>query len=189
VLRVALYAGAALAAATCYRVATRSLILGSAEGGWQYGYVADVSVWPVLGIALVAIAFVVTLMFATRRIDEGREWPQVLSWVVAAFVVQLLVRPVAPFPLGTIFASDGANAFYGVSRRLAPADILTPTRSMRTEMPLHAQSNMPGKPLLTSAMRTLSSRPAAISFAIAASRCLRRSSTCSFRRDCCSCRS
>ena len=167
-LRAALYGGAALAAAASYRVATRSLILGSPEGGWHYQYFDGISVLPVLGIALVTIAFVLAMLTVSRRIDDSGGWPQVLCWVLAAFVVQLLIRPVAPVALGTIFASDGANAFYGVSRRFTPGEILTPTRSMRAGMPLHAQSNMPGKPLLTSALQTIASRPEVLAWIVVA---------------------
>lgn len=167
-LRAALLAGAALGAAACFGIATRSLILGSAEGGWHYWYFEQPRLWPALGTALVAIAFVAALLFVTRRFDDRREWPQLLAWILAAFVVQGLLRPISPFGLGSIVASDAANGFYGVARRFEPAEILNPTRTMRAQMPLHAQSNLPGKPLLTRGLQAISNRPHVLAWMVVA---------------------
>jgi hypothetical protein len=125
-------------------------------------------VWPPLVAALAAILLVLGLLRITRAADQRREWIPVLGWILAAFLVQGLLRPISPYPLGDIFANDAANAFYGVAQRFDLSNILSQSRRLREQMPLHAQSNMHGKPLLTLGLLTMSSEPEALAWIVVA---------------------
>jgi hypothetical protein len=147
----------------CYAIATQSLILGSTEGGWTYGYLAIFS-QRALMVAVAATAISAGLLFGARAGATRREWPLVLAWVAVGLGLQALVRSVTPFSVERIFVSDGANAFYGVTQHFRAGVVLGDFDRVRALWPLHAQSNMPGKLMLVYALRNLSREPVVLAW-------------------------
>jgi hypothetical protein len=161
----ALLVGAAASLVVCYHIATHSILLGSREGGWYYGYIrvfAARSLW----IWLLATGGCVALLAASESIGRRREWASVFLWFGAALVLQALVRSLTPFTFESIFTSDGANSFYSVTRRYSAATVLRDFADIRQYWPLHAQSNMPGKLLFVYALRQISRHPAALGWLV-----------------------
>lgn len=147
----------------CYSMATQSLILGSTEGGWAYGYLAIFSP-RILLVAVAATAIAAALLFGVKAGATKRDWPLVLAWLALGLGLQALIRSVTPFSFERIFVSDGANAFYGVTQHFRAGLVLGDFDRVRALWPLHAQSNMPGKLMLVYALRNLSRRPVVLAW-------------------------
>ena len=153
-------AGSLVSLLVCYAVAGQSLVLGSSDGGWVYGYVAVFNPRMLMvAAAAAALAAVLVFFFAPRS-----GWPAVLGWIVLALGLQALIRSLNPFSFERLFASDGANAFYGVTEHFRAGAVLHDFDRVRASWPLHAQSNMPGKLMLVYALRNLSRQPAALAW-------------------------
>jgi len=164
-LRDWLGAGSLMALLVCYTVATQSLVLGSREGGWVYGYVAVFNP-RMLMMAATATALAAVLIFAfdSRPENSRSDWVPILAWIVVALGLQALMRSLNPFSFERLFASDAANAFYGVTEHYRAGVVLRDFDRVRASWPLHAQSNMPGKLMLVYALRNLSRQPAALAW-------------------------
>jgi len=146
-----------MAALACYRIATRSMVLGSSEGRWVYGYLQPLSVRIVLTGASAAAASCVLLL--SDRITGRDTWRTVFVWVLLAVALQAVLRSLTPYTFEKIFVSDGANSFFGVTQRYFAYTALADFDRVRQFWPLHAQSNMPGKLLVIYALRQISRRP------------------------------
>ena len=166
VLWTAVIAGAAASAVVCYLVATRSLVLGAQSAGWFYGYHAVFSV-RFLGVFAAACAAGALLWLPAPKpgLDE---WSRLLAWFAVALVVQWLLRSIAPFTLESLFASDGANGFYGFAQQQTPGDLLSHFGRLRRTAPLHVQANMPGKVMLVYGLELLATSPRALAWLVAA---------------------
>src|SRR4051812_35899584 len=115
-LRDWLGAGSLMALLVCYTVATQSLVLGSREGGWVYGYVAVFNPrMLMMAAAATALAAVLIFAFDSRPESSRSDWVAILAWIVVALGLQALMRTLNPFSFERLFASDAANAFYGVT--------------------------------------------------------------------------
>ena len=156
-VRAALAAGLAAAAAVCYAVATQTIVIGSAEGGWQYPYIRGLTLRP-FGAALLASGLAAAVVAVARSASRRREWAVVLAWIVAATLSHGLIRSLTPASFERIFRSDGANSFYSVTQRFDARTVLADFDAVRAQSPLHAQSNMPGKLVLLYGLETLSTR-------------------------------
>jgi hypothetical protein len=156
-------AGALVSLLVCYGVAGQSLVIGSAAGGWVYGYVA-VFTTQTLVIGAAAGALAAALLFGIRPETWRTDWPALLAWILLALGLQALMRSLTPFTFERLFASDGANAFYGVTQRFRAGAVLHDFDRVRMSWPLHAQSNMPGKLMLVYALRNLSRDPAVLAW-------------------------
>lgn len=165
VLRGSVILGAAVSLAVCYRIATRSLILGSQAAGWFYGYHQLFSP-RFLEVFVIACAAGALLWLPDPR--PGRqEWTRVLAWWAVAIGVQWLLRSIAPFTLESLFQSDGANGFYGWAAQVTPADLLRHFNRLRRLAPLHVQANMPGKVMLLLALEALTTSPRVLAWLVA----------------------
>ena len=164
-----------LAGAAC--IATRRLVIGSAEGGWFYHYVdtVDVGTFRLLALSclLVGAGIAASWPLLRRLSTDGRggvthvqEWALILAWCLLAGVVQGLLRSTTPDSLGAIFASDNANSFYSVALTTNSRTILTRFERRRHTWPLHAKSNLPGKLLLVRALTHVSKRPEVLAWLI-----------------------
>jgi hypothetical protein len=158
ILWISLVLGSALSLVTCYRLATRSIVLGSREGGWVYPYVQPFDVRSVAVFLLVSL-LACGLVAAPNAVTRRREWLLVLFWITVAVGLQGLLRSLTRYSFETIFISDGANAFYGVAGHYIPSTVLGDFDRVRAYWPLHAQSNMPGKLMLVYALKYVSRRP------------------------------
>jgi hypothetical protein len=150
--------GTALALVVCSRIAAQSIVVGSVEGRWVYGYLQPVSLRLV---ATAALAIVVSCgaLAAGTLLERRSDWWLVLGWMGVGLGVQALLRLLTPFTFERIFVSDSANSFYTVTRQFFPDTVLREFNDARTYWPLHAQSNMPGKLMLLYALREVSRRP------------------------------
>jgi hypothetical protein len=170
--------GAALSLAGAGCIATRQMIIGSAEGGWAYPYAdgIEAGAWlRVLALScLVAGASVGASWRLLRWCDPDSkhagplwmEWAFILTWCLLAIPVQGLLRSTTPHSLGAVVASDTANSFYSVAVNTSASSILSRFERRRHTWPLHAQSNLPGKLLLVRALTTVSKQPEAIGWLI-----------------------
>jgi methylthioxylose transferase len=156
-------AGSLVSLLVCYAIATQWLVLGSSEGGWVYGYVATFSPHTLM-VAAAGTALSAAFLFGLRPETSRRDWLAVLAWIVLALGLQALIRSVTPFSFERLFASDGANAFYGVTEHFRAGAVLRDFDRVRALWPLHAQSNMPGKLMLVYALRNLSRDPAVLAW-------------------------
>ena len=147
----------------CYYIATQSLILGSSEGGWAYGYVAIFNPRTLM-VAGAAAVISAGLLFGARAGATKRDWLLVLAWMALGLGLQAIIRSATPFSFERIFISDGANAFYGVTGQFRAGLVLRDFDRVRALWPLHAQSNMPGKLMLVYALRNFSGEPVVLAW-------------------------
>jgi hypothetical protein len=155
--------GSLLSLIVCYHITTQSVILGSPEGHWIYGYVGSFTA-RTLSVSLLASALSVGLLFSLKPNATRRDWPIVLAWIGLALGIQWLIRSVTPFTFERIFVSDDANAFYSVARHVRVSSVLRNFDRLRASWPLHVQSNMPGKLMLVLALRNVSRQPGALAW-------------------------
>lgn len=150
--------GSVLALVICYNVGTERLVVGSEEGGWSYRYLQPLRLFT-FGVFLLASLVSVGLLEAEDLVAGRSEWRRILLWMLIALGVQALLRSLTPFSFERIFASDGANSFYEVTRHYFAGTVLADFDRVRAYFPLHAQSNMPGKLMLVYGLRYISRRP------------------------------
>jgi hypothetical protein len=155
-LWVSIVLGALLSLAACYAVGSQTLVIGSLEGGWRYGYGAPFSMRLLIVFAC-ATAIACAPLFASAA-GGRRTWSLLLVWILIATALHGWIRSLGSFTLEEIFVSDGANAFYTVAQRHDPGEILRRFDWVRERAPLHAQSNLPGKVMLVHALQTISTR-------------------------------
>ena len=158
--------GSLLALVVCYGIATQSIVIGSYEGRWVFRYIQPVTVRSLVVFLVVSALAIALLLAPGAAAAARRDWWLVLIWVLAALVLQALVRWLTPFTFERIFASDGANSFYGVTRHYYASTVLEEFDRVRAYWPLHAQSNMPGKLMLVYALRNLSRRPEVLAWLV-----------------------
>jgi len=169
-LWISVLIGTALSLTSAAAIATRYLVIGSAEGGWFYHYLDTVKsgTAPVFVVScLVFIGAIAASWPLLERIepDSGRslsrvqEWALILGWCVVAGLLQGAVRSATPYKFGDLVASDTAYSFYTVARRTTSTSILSRFERRRQTWALHAQSNLPGKLLFVRGLTRISMRP------------------------------
>ena len=150
-----------VAAVLCYAVATEALLLGSPQGRWHYRYVQPLSIKPFLVALGVSLPVLALLRVRAPRSAAG-EWLLVLTWIAVATAVQAALRSLTLFSLESIFTSPGANSFYTVTLQQPLSAVLSSFVQAREGMPLHAQSNMPGKLVLMYGLELFTVSPAVL---------------------------
>ena len=160
-----LAAGAAASLVLCFSISTQSFIVGSDDGCWVYPYF-----WPFAAHSLAVFGWTCIISFALftlpLRLIDRREWVVVAAWLLVGLVAQALVRRLTHFTFEQMFVSDGANSFYSPTKQYSTAMLLTDFDRLRSSLPLHAQSNMPGKLIFVSLLRHLSDRPAIMAWIV-----------------------
>jgi len=146
-------------------IARETLVVGSQDGGWVYGYLQPLRSTSLL-VATLATAIACLPLVACGDRVTGRIWQRFLLWSVAGMVIQALIRSLAPFSLEQIFVSEGANSFYSVTRRYFASTVLREFDTLRESWPLHAQSNMPGKLVLIYALKDISRAPSILAWLV-----------------------
>jgi len=167
VLRDSILLGSMLSLVVSFGLATGWLVLGSREGHWVYGYVQPFGLRS-LAVFLLASAMCGALLATPAGVVDRREWPLVLIWLLVALACQGLLRSLTPFTLESLFVSDGANGFYGVTRHSSATSVLNDFHHLRSSWPMHAQSNMPGKFMLVYALKHISRRPDVLAWMVVA---------------------
>ncbi len=164
-LWVALALGITLSIVVVYRIAHLSLVFGSEEGRWVYGYI-----WAFRprSILFSAIALVIAGLPITLGPDVVRrwEWWIVLYCLIAGTLVQVRLRTLTPYSLARVFKSDGSNGFYGATRQYRAAVLLKDFDRMRSTLTIHPRSNMPGKLVLVYALEKLSVDPGTLALLV-----------------------
>src|SRR5215204_791565 len=162
-LWAALAAGVLLVLAACAAIATQSLILGSPAGGSYYPYAGPFRP-AAIGAAVVVCAIVAAMLTLPMPRSARGEWLLLLVWVAIATGCHAVLRWQTPFTFEAIVVSDGANSFFTAAQQHDAATVLRRFSVVRDAMPLHAQSNMPGKLMLIYALETLTTRPAVLAW-------------------------
>jgi methylthioxylose transferase len=152
--------GTVVAAAVCCAVATEALLLGSPRGRWHYPYVQPLALTPFLAAFGVSVPVLALLRIRARSAAE--EWSLIVAWIALATAAHAALRALTPFSFESIFTSPGANAFYTVTLQRPLSAVLSSFVQARDAMPLHAQSNMPGKLVLMYGLEMVTVSPAVL---------------------------
>lgn len=152
-----IYLGAGLSLAVSCGVVAHAVVVGSAEGGWFYPYGQRATAALVAAWILYSAASALTVSVPWKRVDL-RPWWILIAWIVIATGLQWALRSTTRYPLEALFVSDSANSFYSVTREHGSGEILTHFDRVRSNAPLHVQSNMPGKLLLLEGLQLISRR-------------------------------
>ena len=153
-------AGTVIAAAVCYAVATEALLLGSPRGRWHYPYVQPLALTPFL--VAFGVSVPVLALLRIRAQSAAGEWLLVVAWIALATAAQAALRALTLFSFENIFTSPGANSFYTVTLQQPLSTVLSSFVQARGGMPLHAQSNMPGKLVLMYGLEMVTVSPAVL---------------------------
>jgi hypothetical protein len=158
-------AGTAVSLAVSYKISTQSFFVGSDDGGWVYPYF-----WPFAAHSLEVFACACAIALALSAVPlsavDRRQWVVVAAWLGVGVLVQALLRGLTPFTFAQMFVSDGANSFYSPTKQYATLTLLTDFDRLRSSLPLHAQSNMPGKLIFVSLLSHISNRPAVMAWLV-----------------------
>jgi len=152
--------GTVVAAAVCCAVATEALLLGSPRGRWHYPYVQPLALTPFLAAFGVSVPVLALLRIRAR--SAAGEWSLIVVWIALATAAHAALRALTPFSFESIFTSPGANAFYTVTLQRPLSAVLSSFVQARDAMPLHAQSNMPGKLVLMYGLEMVTVSPAVL---------------------------
>lgn len=156
----------AAAIAVCGAIATESILLGSPRGRWHYRYIQPLSLKPFLiAVAVSAAVVAVAAMLRVRAPESPRRaaWV-VMAWVALATGAQAALRSLTPFSFESIFVSPGANSFYTATLQQPLSAVLAAFTQVREGLPLHAQSNMPGKLVLLYGLELITTNPAVLAW-------------------------
>ena len=175
VLWISILVGTALSLTSAAAIATRYLIIGSAEGGWFYRYLDTVKSGTVSVCVVSCLVFIGAIAASwplLERIDpdSGRplsrvqEWALILAWCILAGLLQGVLRSATPYKFGDLVASDMAHSYYTVARRITSTSILSRFERRRHTWALHAQSNLPGKLLFVRGLTRISMRPESVAW-------------------------
>ena len=149
--------GSALSLFVSLAIAKIWFVVGSEEGHWvhQYALFFDVrAIW----IAMLVAALAAALLALPESIIRRREWLIVLTWFVAALALQALLRSLTGISFEQNLRSVHGYSFYVVTQRYPARVILSDFERLRPELPLHAQSNMPGKLIFMYALELITNR-------------------------------
>jgi methylthioxylose transferase len=160
-------AAVALSLAVSIGIVRESFVIGSEEGDAIYRYLQPFRL-ATLATALAVAAVAALLLVPSRATAGWPTWLQLGLWLIVALVLQWALRALTPFTIEQMFVSDGANAFYGVTRHYYPDTVLREFQALRESWPLHAQSNMPGKIMLVYALKSLTRRPDVLAWLVIA---------------------
>jgi len=132
--------------------------VGSVRGHYIAQYSQFFSV-RVLWIAALAGASAIAILWWSDALVHRREWAAVLLWLAAALALQAMLRSLTFTTFERNIRSPGAFSFYTTSEHYPARLVLSDFERLRPEMPLHAQSNMPGKLMFMYALELVTDRP------------------------------
>ena len=153
----ALWAGAALSLLVSIGLANIWFDVGSVKGHFIHQYSLFFSIRSIWIAMLVAGASIVLLALSESLVHR-RERLVVLLWFAAALPLQALLRSLTFTTFERNILSANAFSFYTVTQRYRPEEILSAFLQLRPELPLHAQSNMPGKLIVMYGLELVTSR-------------------------------
>ena len=156
---MALAAGLAASLGVAMAVGAGAMTIGSEQGHFVYPYSQPLSA-RVLWTFVVVCATSCALVLAPREIGRRHPFWLVIVWLLVGSEQQALLRALTPFTFEQMFVSDTANSFYSAAQLHRGGVLLRRFDSLRRSLPLHAQSNMPGKVLLVSGLSAIARQPA-----------------------------
>lgn len=146
-------------------VGTKNLTFGSSTGGWEFNYIGDFQLRPLLtGVAL-SVALV-PLVHLSLRLVERYQFAVLALSMVLGLAGQLVLRSLYGYSLADIVGSEPANAYYGVSLKFRAYDLLSRYNDLGPSLPLHAKANMPGKVLLYHGLELITHNPRSLAILI-----------------------
>jgi hypothetical protein len=157
--------GTAAALAACYAIATEAILLGSPRGRWHYRYVQPLTYKPFL-VALAAAVPALLLVRAGVPRTRARQWLLVCGWIALATGLDAVLRSLTLFSFERIFTSPGANSFYTATLQQPLSAVLAEFARLRGALPLHAQSNMPGKLVLLYGLELFTANPLTLAWMV-----------------------
>jgi len=136
---------------------TWELTYGSHIAGWFYYYYGTLRARTIL-IGVVIAAAMIALLRGTLRFIDAHQFLVLLVWFVSGTLVQVALHSCYPQGLGQLVTSE-ANSYWRISGEHGALDVLMNWRALVPNMPLHVQSNMPGKVFLYNGLRLLTTAP------------------------------
>lgn len=162
-----LVGGLLLSCVVSYRVATRSLVLGSPEGGWVYEYRYGFQPQSLAVFAIVWACCAVLAMVSLAEVRR-REWRVVMMWLAVGLLSQAVLRALTAHTMEALFLGDGSNGFYQPTLQYRGLELLREFDRLRPALPEHPGTNMPGKLMLIYALELVSMRPAVLAWLVVA---------------------
>lgn len=148
-----------------FLVYSGNFVFGSEPGNWTYPYFKTITSisrrLPILIFALLGV-----IIYAGSKLIFTFEKLMLLGSVLMTVLIQILMRRAYPISLGAIVQSDMANSFYTPAMRYSPIEILSQYSVLAPSLPLHAQSNMPGKILLFQFFKPFTSSPQVMGYLV-----------------------
>jgi len=140
-------------------------IFGSVIGSWFYRYFSEKTsiLWWIPELVILLIGLLA--FFGTKWIHRHEKTILFVS-LLFGIAIQVLVNSLYPIPIGDILSSAVSDSFYTASLKYSPLDILTQFQSLLPSLPLHAQSNMPGKILFFHLLGLFSSSPRILAYLV-----------------------
>ena len=161
-LWVILAAGALISLGVTRLIATRALVVGRADAGWEYGYLAAFSPRSLTTFAFVCAVCAVPILLVRFTLTRRYERAAIVLWLAVATFAQLQVRGLTPYSLRTLFAAEGPNGTLQAAQQYGAAPLLRDFERLRPTLSMHARSNMPGKIVLVDALLLASQRPSVL---------------------------
>jgi hypothetical protein len=155
----------ALSSLHIFLIYSRNVVFGSEPGKWVYPYFNTITSIHVTTLIIVFLLLGIIILLGSRFLDSF-ERSTVLVSVIAASIIQILIRTAYPISLKAIVRSDGANSFYTAAMRYSPLEVLSQFSLLAPMFPGHAQHNMPGKILFFYFLELFTTSPSAMGYLI-----------------------
>lgn len=147
-------------------LANGQIVFGSKSGHWVYHYLNSLSATPIF-MSFLIIPSVLALAHLTQRLISSRGHISIIClWFCLAFVLQLCIHSLYPYSIEAAIQSDYANSFYSPATEYGASELIRNFNSISSSLPLHAESNMPGKILFFHVLTTFTSSPRLMGYLI-----------------------
>ena len=149
-----------------FLIAGRHIIFGSVSGKWVYPYfLTNLTIVPFLISLVLSMLVIISVYFSKQYIDKN-EVCLLISWFILGFIVQAALRVLYPFSFEQIIRSDFANAFYNLTFKYNPFQLLSRYDEISKTLPFHTVTNMPGKILFFYFLKIFTSNAEAMGYLI-----------------------
>ena len=125
-------------------VLKEKFVFGSEAGESFYPYIGAASRSPLL-VFLEIMPLLLLLVYLTRKIVKRHALAAITIWLVVGLAAQLYIHTLYPSSLGDIIRSDVSNGFYSPTLKYDALEFIRNYNSIRGDLHVHAQANMPGK--------------------------------------------
>lgn len=127
-----------------YLIYSENLVFGSKIGNWVYPYFKTAN--PIhFWIPLTVLVLTGALVYLGSRLIQRNEKITLLGCFLVAVAIQIILQKIYPYSLGQLIKSDTANSFYTPALEYSTTQLFSQYTNILPSLPVHAQSNMPGK--------------------------------------------